>query len=279
MLENFDSNGIKDHRLIRPFLVVAQLISSPIMPATRKIRSNILSDDFDEDFDFKDEFGTASADPFADPFEPIPDTPVSGKKKKSTRKSRKKSQLAALSSTFPCDATLPKKGIEIPNKVLLLNLLDAKGGPRSSSYESRVLDTICKSNVDELGAVGSERHKRVKWLVDRWKRDTDFATTRNNLMATFAALSPASKQIKKPVAATKQESQSKAPKRTEPEVKSPPPIARSTKAKKDCKMAPTPSISSPLRIFKLKNGGEKGMFTLNCFVGLIVDIFCFDLAL
>lgn len=250
-----DSNWIKGH-LVLLFAHNSLLLLLPIVKDTCKLRSqnNPSNDDF-----FDDEFGAKIPDPFA---AAVPDATVSGKKKKpkTETKPRNESELAAALSKFACDTTLPRKGIETPNKVLLLNLLDARGGPQSSSHTSRVLDSVCVDHEDELGVHGSVRRKRVTWLTDQWKRDNDFETTRNNPMAVFAALSPQSKQIKK--IATKSE----APKKTEPEIQSPPPVARST-TKKEIAMPP-PAISSPLCIFKLKMGEAKGVLGLSSYCDL-----------
>ena len=221
------------------------------MPSIRKLRNrDILSDDFEE-------FG---AEPSADPFAAQPDKPVSGIKH--VQPQRQQSMLAAATSDYVCDITLPKKGLEVPNKVLLLNLLDANGGPQSSGYKSRYLNSICIDHPDELGVPGSERRKQVKWLVDRWKRDTDFATTRSKLMTAFSSLSPKSKQIKTPFKDNKKPAAEEVS--SQPTVKSPPPITRKAAAappkKETTKMAPASSkMSSPLRFFRSKTNLVKGM--------------------
>ena len=69
-------------------------------------------------------------------------------------------------------------------KILLLDLIDSVNGPRAVTRQSRLLQQWCEDHPMELGVRGSIRRKRVKWLVDRWKRDPNFAQTKKTLRSS-----------------------------------------------------------------------------------------------
>ena len=147
------------------------------MPTTRSLRSSTPSIDYVEQDD--DEFSLAKPLVLSDLYTPDK-TPSTNSKKRKTSTSVKKE----VSKVFECDLNLPAEGgLELEAKLFLLSKLDLKGGPtKASTYKCRYLSQICRENPLILGSIGSLRRNRTRWLVDRWKRDTDFDTTRSNLM-------------------------------------------------------------------------------------------------
>lgn len=79
---------------------------------------------------------------------------------------------------FVCDINLPDEGIELDNKILLLSLLDAHGGPTANNRKTRLLQKFSTLHPSKFGVSGSKRHNRAKWPLDRWKRDEQFEETR-----------------------------------------------------------------------------------------------------
>ena len=165
-----------------------------------------------------------------------------------------------MAEEFECDETLPDESIELENKLLLLELLDkAGGGPQASGYKSRTLLKLCDEYPMELGYPKSKRRRRVKYLVDRWKRSgNNFAKTRANLLLA------ASKETSCPDGSCKKKATSS---KKEPSIKSPPTIKRekkrSTRAttattRKMPSTTSTNNLSSPLRLFKGATAVKKG---------------------
>lgn len=156
------------------------------MPTTRTLRSTTPIIDYTEE---DDEFSSAKPVFLADLYEPTPT--------KSKKPSVKKEVSEAV---FECDLNLPEVGLELEVKLFLLSQLDMKGGPtKASTYKCRYLSQLCKQHPLILGSTGSLRRKRVKWLVDRWKRDPDFDETRSNLMRL------ANSSTRQPLLPTKQQ--------------------------------------------------------------------------
>lgn len=156
--------------------------------------------------------------------------------------------------SYDCDRNLPKEGLELDVKLFLLGRFDSqKGGTKVSNYKSRFLHHLCNEFPAQLGCKGSHRRKRVKWLVDRWKRDKDFDATRMQLMLlSSSAISSLPLQ---------------------PSLVPPPDIKRTTPVKTE--EAPTPTIftmstvkreadiGSPLRMLR-GTGKKKGRRRLSC---------------
>lgn len=220
-------------------------LTSPIMPTLRKLRSREILSSTEDAFIDDAEFGTPSDDPFPK---------AEAKKVRGLKKRWKKQDFIGIDSEYICDYDLPKQGLPVETKLFLLNVLAANGGLEAISKRSRLLRSLCDDHPHELGAPGSMKRKRVKWLADRWKRDTDFAKTRQDVMAAaavsvavadlpYSSFSPQPTKTKKPTTR---------PATTKPEIQSPPTIKR-TAAVIPQEMV----LSSPLRVFKAGGGKKK----------------------
>ena len=92
---------------------------------------------------------------------------------------------------YDCDFDLPDESIELENKIFLLQLLDLEGGPQANNRKTRLLVKFTDEYPDRFGVPNSQRYKRTKWLLDRWKRDKHFAETKKALLSS--ALKPCTK--------------------------------------------------------------------------------------
>ena len=166
----------------------------------------------------------------------------------------------SMACEFECDLDLPKKGLSHETKIFLLQQLDNAGGLKASNYQSRTLAKLCDLYPNELGAPGSIRRKRIKYLVDRWKR-YDFDVTRTNLMKSSSIShhqspvkqekKPSVKHEKKPSAKQEKKSSS-APSNPDRTIKSPPNLKRSNE---------NMPVTSPLRLLRSPGtvNGKSGM--------------------
>jgi hypothetical protein len=190
---------------------------------------------------------------------------------------------------FECDKTLPKTSLEVQTKYFLMQMLDRVGGPNTVCYQNRLVKQLCDDFPNKLGCAGSIRRKQVKWLVDRWKRCSNFVDTRKALMDDVALLSPhqlidlpppkkPSKKVSKPTRTRqpktskkaaaeepkplKQSPQPSTSKKNLPPLVSPPSIAKRASTA-DTKMPPTKStssgmgIGSPVRLFRSTKSTKK----------------------
>ncbi|CAB9531145.1 hypothetical protein SEMRO_3283_G346160.1 [Seminavis robusta] len=108
--------------------------------------------------------------------------------KDDTRK-KKSAHRIGEDAEYSCDMDLPTEGLEMETKAFLLQQLDERGGPRACNRQNKLLNNLCSEFPATLGITGSVRRARTSYLVDRWKRDQDFGTTRANLLASFKLLS------------------------------------------------------------------------------------------
>eukprot|EP00797_Seminavis_robusta_P017604 Sro262_g102080.2 (291) ;mRNA; f:70007-71167 len=69
--------------------------------------------------------------------------------------------------------------------MMLLTLIEKHGGPKACTRQTRLIHKLAGEYPELFGVTGSIRRSRTKYLVDRWKRDHDFGTTRSNLVACF----------------------------------------------------------------------------------------------
>jgi hypothetical protein len=167
---------------------------------------------------------------------------------------------------FSCDIDLPDKSLEIENKIFLLQLLDIEGGPQANNQKNRLLAKFTSEHPDRFGVRHSDRYYRTKWLLDRWKRDKNFETTKKEIYA--AALKPSSSHTSCSFALQEQEAppgrnptavatpprkkKTKTTQSTEAAIYSPPPI------KKEATVKMAPKFGSPLRIMQSSGSNEKG---------------------
>lgn len=100
---------------------------------------------------------------------------------------------------FSCDHNLPSRGLDDSTKVYLLHQLDLNGGLEKCTRSSKLLDSICTNSPEQLGQKGSQRRKRVQWLVDSWKKksDSEFRKIRSKLLAQEAKKQPAKEATKR----------------------------------------------------------------------------------
>jgi hypothetical protein len=153
------------------------------MPRTRKLRKQDILTDLDTG-DWEDEFASAAEDPFA----ASTTAPVATKPKVSSISLMDLPIVESSSSLDPtipkysCDIDLPAVGLELDVKLLLVDLIDGVKGFKSITRGSRLLANWASDHPDELGVPGSLRRKRVKYLVDRWKRDPNFDYTKRSLL-------------------------------------------------------------------------------------------------
>ena len=181
-----------------------------------------------------------------------------------------KPDIVSLSSSIPefeCDIDLPGVGIELEAKHLLVQLIESVNGLKAVTRQSRLLMKWCEDNPELLGVPGSERRKRVKWLVDRWKKsNSNYAATKRNITDAFAKQSSSSDMFSQEETTTKT-SKAKVCKDTKKcnlmskvattkaasdELKTPPRVKKEATIK--TKMA---SFGSPLHLFG-GNGSKKG---------------------
>ncbi len=140
-----------------------------------------------------------------------------------------------------CDVSLPPSGIELENKVFLVQLLDIDGGPAANNRKTRLLSKYSKLYPDRFGVKGSERYKRSKWLLDRWKRN-DFTEIKASILSLALNPNPVSKLscYFSPQEEPSSKSAAKPKAKPKPAPKSPPTITR--------KMAP--KFGSPFRLVR-----------------------------
>jgi len=145
-------------------------------------------------------------------------------------------------SNYECDALLPYSGLELENKIFLMQLLDIDGGPLANNRKTRLLSKYSKLYPDRFGVSGSERYKRTKWLLDRWKRDKDFSGTKSKTLALALNPDPVSKMscYFSPQEEPSSKPTAKPRAKTKQEPKSPPAITR--------KMPP--KFGSPFRLVR-----------------------------
>lgn len=224
-------------------------------PTTRSVRQSTqpqpaFIDDDDE------EFGTTQPfilDDLYTPEEKEKKKPPAAKKQ--TKKKVCCSAITIETSPYECDKNLPGKGLDLEAKMFLLNHLTMKGGTGASNYQSRFLHKLCNEHPDLLGCQHSLRRKRVKWLVDRWKRDKDFDNTRAQLM--IAAAAPPTPLPPQPSLVPPPEI-----KRTSA-TPAPPPVKKEIKTMSN-------TLGSPLRMLRGTGGRKrKSIFSLlHCFLCL-----------
>ena len=156
-------------------------------PKTRSVRSSTPATKFIDDED-EEEFGSAKPFILDDLYAPEEESKTKPKAKKAPAKKKVcRSAMTIENSPFECDKNLPRRGLEIDVKMFLLDRLTMSGGTGASNYQSRFLHNLCNEHPDLLGCQRSLRRQRAKWLVDRWKRDNDFDSTRAQLMIAAAA--------------------------------------------------------------------------------------------
>ena len=160
---------------------------------------------------------------------------------------------------FECDQTLPDEGLELEVKLFLLHRLDLEGGPnKASTYKTRFVHRLCNEHPAMLGCPKSTRRKRVKWLVDRWKRDKDFESTRKTLMiASSSHLLQPSSSTASPVPPPEIK---RAAATNFPSIKKEVPSTATMSTKKDDSM-----IGSPVRMLR-GSGKKKGKTCLWSFL-------------
>lgn len=142
------------------------------MPATRKLR------DTDMFLGDKDEFGDET-----DPFE---EQQVSCQTMASSTEEVPEFEVPE----FECDEGLPEESLELENKTFLLQLLDLEGGPQANNRKTRPLAKFTSAHPCRFGTKRSERHCWTKWLLDRWKRDKNFAETKKVILSSAVKPSP-----------------------------------------------------------------------------------------
>jgi hypothetical protein len=232
-------------------------VSLIIMRAVRQLRSRQLpesesSEEEDDEDDEDDEFEAAAEDPFE------VSSPPSG----------------SSAGEVTGNENLPRRGLDVPTKYFLLQMLDRHGGVTNAmGYQSRLLKGLCDAYSDQLGEPGSERRRRVQYLADRWKRSDD-ATIRKTLMKDVACLAPHELiQLPPPIATAallptvserslqRRKGVTKVAKKTSP--KPPKSSKRKTKAKTESpespnKSSPTlPAIVSPPAVQRVASSNQK----------------------
>lgn len=169
---------------------------------------------------------------------------------------------------FPCDSNLPLEGIELHNKIFLLQLLDIDGGPSANNKKTRLLSKYSRKYPDRFGVPKSIRYARTKWLLDRWKRNgmESFQQTKASIFALSVDPPPCTQSCSFPLqeevpSAPKPEPSKtrrrlEKPKPTKLEPKSPPIIKKTTRSS-----ATMVKFGSPLRFVRglTENKGECGI--------------------
>ena len=178
-----------------------------------------------------------------------------------------------LSAPFPveefeCDIDLPPEGLEPHVKKLLVELVDMVNGPQAITQKSRLLQRWSDKHSDALGVPGSIHCKRVKWLVDQWKKG-DFAAIKTNVLNetsthSMRRLSTQEQQQKRPpVGATtpakKPQTTTTTNTNTALETQSPPTLKKEATTKK--KMA---QFGSPLYLFTTASTATKVFLSTIC---------------
>lgn len=175
-----------------------------------------------------------------------------------------------------CDINLPHDGLELSVKLLLLDLIDGVKGTKAITRKSRLVQEWCLDYPDELGVPGSERRKRTKYIMDRWKRDPKFDTTKRMIrqQAHLTNSTTAHCEQEPPTKRSKPERSNKgssktAPPRNEELLNSP------LVLKKQQPHTIMTSFGSPLRLFKEPKDRKLGtlLFSITIYLlHFILDI-------
>ena len=244
------------------------------MPTVRKLRNKrqatTAATDLHDDDD--DEFGAAEEDPFVSDDTPdLVESFARRVKNESSSRRVKRESLASPPRLFECDTELPRTGLDLDAKLLLLDLIDSVNGFDAITRRSRLLSKWCSDNPELLGIPRSERRKRTTFLMDRWKREPGFDVykIRNALQL---------KQQQQANSASHPSFQQKQPPPPPPlppppqvpqqQIKSPPRLKKTTTASQP-KMT---TFGSPLRVVGSKKSAVKGKDLVACF--LLLHLAC-----
>ena len=166
---------------------------------------------------------------------------------------------------FECDVNLPLKGVPLETKLYLLDLVHNEGGPQVSGYKTRWIHHMCNENPEMLGCTVSEKRKRVKMLMDRWKRSKNWPALRKSIIQLgedSLVKTKCSETLIPPLTESSSMQQNEAPKLKRikaPSIKTP-----STKHTPALKIEKTfddmASVTSPLKLVRSKAATKKDHF-------------------